>query len=92
MQKIKYFISILGYTSWCGLGFFRGVNYYKYKCSINDNPYIYSNSIVDGVLGIFLYGNPILLPVTIHKELYKLEINIRNLENEKKSIYYNELI
>jgi hypothetical protein len=92
MYKIKNLIPILGYTSLCGLGLFRGVNYYKYKCSINNKPYIYSDSIIDGGLGIFLYGNPILLPIIIHKELYKLEINIRNLENEKKSSYYNELI
>jgi len=39
-----------------------------------------------------MYANPVLLPLTIHKEFYRLEINARNLENEKKSSYYNELI
>ena len=98
-MKIKYSI-ITGYTSWCGLGFIRGINYYKYthdtlnKNNNNDKnkPYIYSNSIIDGFLGIFIYGNPIFLPIIIHKELYRLEVSIRNLENEKKTKYYNNLL
>ena len=95
-MKYKYSI-IVGYTSWCGLGFIRGINYYQYTHNILNNndknkPYIYSNSIIDGILGIFIYGNPIFLPMTIHKELYRLEISIRKLENEKKTKYYNDLI
>lgn len=39
-----------------------------------------------------MYGHPIFLPIILHIELYRLEINSRNLENEKKSRYYNELI
>lgn len=94
MIQSKYIIPLLGYASWCGLGLIRGVNYYKYTCNNYEkkNPFIYSNSIIDGILGLFLYANPILLPITIHKEIYRLEINIRNLENEKKSRYYNDLL
>jgi hypothetical protein len=92
-MKIKYTISIIGYTGWCGLGFIRGVNYYKYRHNKYDKekPYIYLNSCFDGFFGIIMYANPILLPITLHKELYRLEINIRNLENEKNSKYYNDL-
>lgn len=93
-MNIKCKILIIGYTSWCGLGFFRGVNSYIYhnnKYNKNE-PCIYSNSIIEGVFGIILYCNPILLPITIHKEIYRLEINIRKLEDEKNSKYYNDLI
>jgi hypothetical protein len=38
--------------------------------------------------GVFFYCNPILLPFTIHKELYILEINIRNFVDEKRTGYY----
>jgi len=93
-MNIKYKISIIAYTSWCGLGFIRGVKYYKYiynKYEKNES-YIYSNSVINGLFGIIIYANPILLPITLHKELYRLEVNIRNLENEKNGIYYNNLI
>lgn len=85
---------MIGYSGWCGLGFIRGVHSYKYTHNKYDKnePYIYSNSIIEGFFGIVMYANPILLPFAIHKELYRLEINIRNLENEKKSRYYNDLI
>ena len=95
MKYMKYKYSVIaGYSSWCGLGFIRGINYYKYTHNNyhKNESYVYSNSIIDGIHGIFIYGNPIFLPITIHKELYRLEITIRNLENEKKSKYYNDLI
>ena len=89
MENKKY-IAIICYTGWCGLGFIRGINSYKYDKI--KKPYIYSDSLVDGLIGIFMYGNPMLLPIFIHKELYRLEVNIRNLENEKKSNFYNKLM
>ena len=88
---MKYSIAIIGYTSWCGLGFINGVRHYKYTHE-KKRPYIYLNLTIYGMLGTFLYANPILLPLTIHKELYRLEIDIRNLENEKNSNYYNEIL
>ena len=93
-MKIKHSILIIGYTSWCGLGFIRGVKSYKYTHDKYDKnkPYIYSKSLIDGMFGIIMYANPILLPISIHKELYRLEIDIINLENEKNSKYYNDLI
>jgi len=93
-MKNKYSIGIFCFTSWCGLGFLRGINSYAYnhnKYEKNEH-YIYSYSILHGFGGIILYANPILLPIFIHKELYRLEINIRNLENEKNSKFYNDLV
>jgi hypothetical protein len=94
MKIKKYSIPLIGYTSWCGLGFIRGVNSYKYnhnKYEIN-KPYLYSSMIIDGTLGIFIYGNPFFLLFIIYKEVYRLESYMRNLEDEKKSSFYNDLI
>jgi hypothetical protein len=93
-MNIKYSMMMIGCTSWCGLGFIRGINHYKYIYNKYEKkePYIYSNSVIDGIFGIIVYANPVLLPITIHKELYRLEVNIRNLENEKNSKYYNNLM
>jgi len=91
-MKIKYSIAIAGYTSWCGLGFIRGINSYKYQNENQKNePYLYSDSVLRGFFGIFVYGNPVFILPLLHKELYRLEVNVRNLENEKKTRFYNEL-
>ena len=84
---------MIGCTSWCSLGFIRGINYYKYTYNkkVQNKPYIYSDSVIDRIFGVIMYANPVLLPITIHKGLYRLEVNIRNLENEKNSKYYNDL-
>jgi len=39
-----------------------------------------------------LYANPGLLPFSVYKEMYRLEVNIRNLEDEKTTSYYNNLV
>ena len=44
-----------------------------------------------GMVGIGLYIHPLFLPFTIYKECYRMEINIRGL-NEKNDKYYNELL
>ena len=71
---------------WCGLGFFRGLKYYDYDISKKKKPYMYLHSTMNGCLGVFIYANPLLLPITLHKELYRLEVGIRKLE--KTSTYY----
>ena len=90
--KVK--IAIIIYSNWCGLGFIRGINSYKYDKNkyYEKEPYLYTSSIIHGLFGLLMYGFPVLLPIILHKELYRLEINTRNLENEKKSRYYNDLI
>lgn len=96
-MKIKPSI-IIGYSSWCVLGFIRGVKYYNYNYNeyyskyTNPEPYLYIKSITNGFMGIFMYMNPILIPFFICKEIYRLEVNIRNLENEKNSKNYNDII
>lgn len=94
-MNIQKPLSLLGYVGWCGLGFIRGIQSYKYnhhKYNKKEEPCLYTNSIFNGVYGIMLYGNPIFLPLFIYKEIYRLEINARNLEAEKNSHFYNDLL
>jgi hypothetical protein len=92
--KIKHSIAILGCTSWCGLGFVRGIHAYKYQHNKyeKEKPYMYINMSFSGILGFIFYANPTFLPFFMYKEIYRLEVNIRNLEDKKKDYFYNELI
>jgi len=97
-MNIQKSLSIIGYSSWCGLGFIRGINSYTHnhnKDSYNryreTENYLYLNSLCYGFSGLVIYANPLFLPVSVYKELYRLEVNLRNLENEKKTDFYNNL-
>lgn len=93
MNFSKKVIIYTTYASWCGLGFIRGVKAYKYnhkKNKKNEN-YLYVDLCIIGVCGIITYGNIFFLPFSIYKELYRLEVNIKNLQNEKNTDYYNQL-
>jgi hypothetical protein len=93
--KVKH-VLFLGYTGWCGLGFCRGMNSYKFEYFYykknNENNLIYTNQFLHGTIGTFFYAVPFFFPFFLYKEIYRLEVNIRNLEYEKKSRFYNELI
>jgi hypothetical protein len=80
-------------TSWSVLGFTRGLQSYDYTYtkSIHKEPYLYISKGQQGLLGIFLYMNPLLFPITLYKEMYRLEVNLRGLEEEKKTVYYNSI-
>jgi hypothetical protein len=81
------------------LGFKRGINSYDYKYNKNNinksltskEPYFYSHKICSGLYGIIIYTNPVLFFVVVPKEIYILEVNLRGLEDEKKTDYYNLL-
>jgi hypothetical protein len=97
-MSVKGGIIIFSGISWTSLGFYRGLNRYDYFYAKNKNsskyhdaPYLYTMKMVDGVLGGFLYINPFLLPITVPKELYRLEINLRGLEKEKNTDYYHSV-
>jgi len=95
-MKFKYTMAITGFSCWSGLGFYRGINHYKYKhdndkYKISKN-YLYSDSIIYGFYGLIMYINPPLLPFAIYKELYRFEVNMRNLEDEKKTEYFNTVL
>ena len=84
---------IVAGSSWILLGFYRGTKYYDYanKKSQNPEPRLYSDVFQHGLMGALYYANPILLPFTFSKELYRLEVNIRGMESEKNSSKYNEI-
>jgi hypothetical protein len=45
-----------------------------------------------GLFGSLLYVNPFLFPFIIKKELYRLEVNIRGLDEEKDKKYYYDIL
>lgn len=79
------------------LGFYRGMNEYDYsyhrKNMYKQNTsYLYTNKIIYGLFGASLYVFPVAYIILLQKELYRLEVNIRNLEDEKTTDYYNLLL
>ena len=95
IPQIKY-ISTATFFGWSGLGFYRGIKNYdktlmEKHVEINRNVSpIYLHKFLSGLLGVFFYVNPFFLVYILPKEIYRLEVNLRNLEDEKKSEYYNE--
>jgi hypothetical protein len=83
---------------WSALGFYRGVNSYKYenetytKRYAKPVRYLYSATLLYGITGSVIYLFPVLLPITIAKEIYRIEVNLRGLNDDKKTRYYNELL
>ena len=90
----KEILALVTGTSWTLLGFKRGLQSYDYHYhkSIHKEPYLYISKGQQGFMGIFLYLNPLLLPFTTYKEIYRLEVNLRGLEEEKKTDYYNHIL
>lgn len=54
-------------------------------------PPLYVDRVGDAVWGGLVYLNPLMLPVTVPKELYRMEVNLRGLEEERKTDRYNKL-
>lgn len=64
----------------------------KYPLDKFEKPhFFYIHSFFTGTYGLFMYVNPIFLPIFIYKELYRLEVNVRGLDEEKKERKYNEV-
>ena len=90
MKPYKLLLKIGG-VCWSSLGFNRGMNDYEYRIQ-KQNEKLYSMKIWYGVFGVMTYLNPILLIFTIPKEIYRLEVNVRNMDDEKKTNFYNSLL
>jgi hypothetical protein len=99
---------IISYTSLGVVGFYRGINEYKYHYKKDFDRYendctnyatdkfekptfFYLNSFCLGTYGLFMYVNPFFLPIFIYKEFYRLEVNVRGLDEEKKTRKYNQV-
>lgn len=92
--------------AWTGLGFYRGVKLYNYKYNYElieyekeENKkyakkptYFYGECFCSGIFGGIIYINPIFLPVTFSKEIYRLEVNIRGMNEEKEKPSFYEII
>ena len=87
-KNLLYFTGV----GWCIIGFNRGLNEYEYNHKHDHKNYLYTDKILNGLMGLFLYVNPSLLPFAIYKEIYRLEINLRGLEEEKNTEYYNKIL
>jgi hypothetical protein len=93
---MKPSIVIASISSWGLLGFYRGLNEYDYKYEQNKQmgrhrTYLYSSKITGGLFGCLFYLNPFLAIFMVSKEMYRLEVNLRGMEPEKKSAKYNEI-
>lgn len=82
------------YGSWGLLGFYRGIKFYDFE--LNDPNYhkksqdLYSDKIRAGALGTVVYIFPFFCVFPAVKEIHRLEIYLRDLEEErKKPEYYN---
>ena len=100
-SKFKYKNVII--ASWGTLGFYRGVNYFGELLDpypeCDNKQYLYSKAlsqyswnIIFGLMGTGMYLNPILCFIIVPREIYRLDVNIRGLENEKKSDYYRRIL
>lgn len=93
----KEIIQITAGLSWGLLGFKRGMDDYNYSYQDRkqNNPkekYLYSTKIYFGMFGTFIYLCPLTAFISIPKEIYRLEVNLRGLESEKNTKYYKNLI
>ena len=92
----------LGFYRGCGeynYNYNKKVEYYKKeleenrKIFFNKKPtYWYTSKIYHGIVGGILYLCPMTIPWIIVKEIYRLEANLRNIEDEKKTEYYNTIM
>jgi hypothetical protein len=74
------------------LGFYRGTQLYKYNYNKNGSRHFcYTNNALYGLFATFLYVNPVTFPIIAVKEIYRLEINVRGLDELKNTDEYYAL-
>ena len=99
MNNIKRSIGLFVIFGWPTLGFMRGIHSYDYHYSNGElyrnsvnKKYMYTDAFMWGCGSTFAYLNPFLLPITLGKEIYRLEVNLRGIEDEKKTDTYNKVL
>jgi hypothetical protein len=70
---------------------YPSIDLYEPKAPLKPN-YFYLTSFSHGIFGSFLYVCPISMPICFVKELYRIEINLRSVDDEKNTAFYNKLI
>ena len=96
--------STLGFYRGCGeynYEYNKKIKYYEKELEVNkkynniisvEKPtYFYTTKIYNGFIGVVLYLFPISIPHIIIKEIYRIEINFRNIKQEKETEYYNRV-
>jgi hypothetical protein len=102
---LKYPVRWTLWTGFTGLGFYRGWEAQKYMVEYENkrnmerslmlnNEYIpenfmYSKAFCHGIFGAAVYYNMLFMPFMIGKELYRAEIDFRNLE---KTDFYKYIL
>jgi hypothetical protein len=79
-------------SSWSLLGFKRGINAYDYSCNKSQNQHLYLKKGIWGLGSTLVYINPCAFPFVLYKEIYRLEVQFRGLEDEKNTDFYNEVL
>ena len=87
-----YYIARGYFLSMGVLGFYRGIKYGLYKYGQLYRDVMYINTLFYGIYGSIVYIHPCMLPFTVSKELYRLEVHIRKLDHLKDSEYYNRIV
>jgi hypothetical protein len=64
----------------------------KYYIYFKKPVYLYASCIGSGFFGVLFYVNPFTLFFVIPKEIYRLEVNIRGLHEEKEKDDYYKLM
>jgi len=85
---------IIIFSSWSALGFKRGINSYDYSYNkkFHIKQHLYLEKGIWGLTSTIAYINPCTFFFVLYKEIYRLEVNLRGLEDEKKTDYYNEVL
>jgi len=88
---------IIIFSSWGALGFKRGINSYDYSFNKDSRlmkikQHLYLEKGKWGVVSTIAYINPCTFFFVLYKEIYRLEVNLRGLEDEKNTDYYNEVL
>lgn len=107
-KELAMKIGSLTTVGWTTLGFYRGcgeynynynkkVEYYKKELEENRKIFLTKNQhtgiLVKYIMELLVgYLCPMTIPWIIVKEIYRLEANLRNIEDEKKTEYYNTIM
>ena len=78
------------FTLWGTLGFVRGVQSYNFETPLTN--ILYTDRVLNGIMGISLYIYPITSIFMLYKEVYRLEVKLFNIKTEKESKFYNKLL
>ena len=88
MRFSKLYTTLTVGSVWTGLGIKRGADLYDSQHRQNYK-YLYSDKMIYCLYGAVIYINPLFFMFTLHKELYRLEVKVRQLEKDEN--YYQLL-